>query len=82
MRLTCFPLVGRDVDMTRLPGHRVRRLYVERSGRAGRIHFLDGTPTSLVFDLDADDPRILRWVGLKGLPDGGRQWFDLAGTPV
>jgi hypothetical protein len=82
VRLAYFPLDSREVDMTRLPGHRVRRFYIERFGREGRIHFLDGTPTSLVFDLDADEPKVLRWVGLAGLRDGGRQWFDLAASPT
>jgi hypothetical protein len=79
--LICFPLTGRDDHMTRLPGHRVRRFYIERHGRQGRLHFFDGTPTAIVLDLSADDPRVLRWVGLTELDDGEQQWFDLAAQP-
>jgi hypothetical protein len=25
-----------------------------------------------------DEPRVLRWIGLPGLQDGERLWFDLA----
>ncbi len=80
--LLCFPLAGLEEDMTRLPGHRVRRFYVERCGPRGRLHFLDGTPTDVVFEIGRDEPRVLHWVGLTGLPDGGRQWFDLAARAV
>src|SRR5262249_47201612 len=82
MDVLCFPLGGRDDGLTRLPGARVRRFYVERHGREGRIHFMDGTPTAIVFDLQRDEPRVLQWVGLPGLRDGERQWFDLAAQPA
>lgn len=78
MELICFPLKDREDNLTRLPGHRVRRFFLERQGRLGRIHFLDGTPTATVFELGRDEPRVLRWIGLIGLADGERQWFDLA----
>jgi hypothetical protein len=29
-----------------------------------------------------DEPRVLHWIGLSGLADGDRQWFDLAATPI
>jgi hypothetical protein len=61
-----------------LPGSRVRRFFVERQGRQGRVHFMDGTPTAIVMDLDQDEELVLQWIGLAGLPDGERQWFDLA----
>jgi hypothetical protein len=82
IRLTCFPLRGPDDDLNRMPGHRVRRLFIERRGSAGRLHFMDGTPTTLVFDLDRDEREVLDWVGLTGLDDGERLWFDLAAGPV
>jgi hypothetical protein len=61
-----------------LPGARVRRFFVERQGRQGRVHFMDGTATAIVMDLDQDEESVLHWIGLAGLPDGARQWFDLA----
>ncbi len=76
--LICFPLSGREDNLNRIPGHRVRRFFVERSGRQGRVHFLDGTPTDIVFEVGRDEPRVLHWLGLSGLRDGERQWFDLA----
>jgi hypothetical protein len=82
VRLINFPLRGRDDDLTRLPGHRVRRFFLERQGQLGRIYFLDGTPTAVVFRLGQDDPRVLHWCGLPWLRDGERQWFDLAAAPV
>src|SRR5262245_36182830 len=82
MDVLCFPLGGRDDDLTRLPGARVRRFYVERRGRQGRIPLMDGTPAAIVFDLQRDEPRVLQWVGLPGLHDGERQRFDLAAQPA
>jgi hypothetical protein len=78
LELICFPLRDREDNLTRLPGHRVRRLFLHRQGRQGRVHFLDGTPTAVVFDLDRDEARVLNWIGLPGLDDGQQQWFDLA----
>jgi hypothetical protein len=80
--LICFPLGGRDDDLNRLPGARVRRFFLERSGRQGRLHFLDGTPTAIVLEIGRDELSVLRWIGLTGLRDGERQWFDLAARPV
>jgi hypothetical protein len=82
MDLMCFPLTGREDDLTRLPGFRVRRFFLERKGRQGRVHFLDGTPTAIVLELGRDEPRVLHWIGLTGLRDGEQQWFDLAAKPV
>jgi hypothetical protein len=76
--ILCFPLPGREAQLTRLPGHRVRRFFLERGGSQGRLHFLDGTPTSTVFELGQDDPRVLQWIGLPGLEDGHQLWMDLA----
>ena len=69
-------------DLTRLPGHRVRRFFIERRGRTGRLHFLDGTPTETVFEIGRDERRVLRWIGLTELRDGEHQWFDLAASPA
>jgi hypothetical protein len=82
IELLCYPLVGVEEPLTRLPGSRVRRLFLERSGSHGRLHFLDGTPTALVFDLARDEPTVLDWVGLPALGDGQRQWLDLAARTV
>jgi len=82
INMVFVPLSGRDHDLTRIPGHRVRRFYLERTGAQGRVHFLDGTPTTILFDVSQDDPRVLRWIGLVDLDEGQRQWFDLAATSV
>lgn len=60
-----------------LPGYRVRRFFIERSGTMGRVHFMDGTPTAVVMDLERDEPRVVHWIGLTNLRCGERQWFDL-----
>jgi hypothetical protein len=78
VKLICLPISGRDDDLNRLPGHRVRRFFIHRTGEQGRIHFLDGTPTETVFALGQDDYRITSWIGLNDLDDGAVQWFDLA----
>jgi hypothetical protein len=82
INIVCLPLRSREDDLVRIPGHRVRRFYLERRGLQGRIHFLDGTPTTAVFDLAHDERRVLDWIGLTGLNDGERQWFDLAAMEV
>ena len=71
-----------EAPIHRLPGHRVRRFFMERTGRQGTLHFMDGTATTVVFDMDHDDGRVLHFFGLTGLEDGDRSWFDLAATPV
>jgi hypothetical protein len=80
--LIIYPLPDNEAPMTRLPGHRVRRFSLGREGRQGRLYFFDGTPTTVVFDLDNDEARVLHWIGLPSLRDGERQWFDLAARPV
>lgn len=80
--LLLFPLADAEAALTRLPGHRVRRFALEREGRQGRLYFFDGTPTTVIFDLDRDEEAVLHWTGLPSLRDGERQWFDLAARPV
>jgi hypothetical protein len=80
--MLCFPLPDAEASLTRLPGHRVRRFALQREGRQGRIYFLDGTPTTIILDLDRDEPVVLDWIGLSGLADGERLWFDLAARPL
>ncbi|HEV3204965.1 MAG TPA: hypothetical protein VGY77_11305 [Gemmataceae bacterium] len=76
--LICFPLSGRDDELNRIPGHRIRRFYLERRGPVGRIHFLDGTPTDTVFEIGIDEKRVLEWIGLPTMKEGEQQWMDLA----
>jgi hypothetical protein len=80
--LIVFPLPHNEAPLTRLPGHRVRRLSLRREGRQGRLYFFDGTPTTLLFDLDHDEPAVLHWIGLPRLKEGERQWLDMAACPV
>jgi hypothetical protein len=82
LELLCFHLPEREVDVTKLPGYRVRRFCLRRSGTEGRVHFLDGTPTAMVFDLKHDEKRVLDWIGLTELPDGQDRWFDIAARPA
>jgi hypothetical protein len=82
IELVCLPLSGREDDLTRIPGHRVRRFCLQRQGRTGRLHFLDGTPTETVFVLGRDEYPVLEWIGLPYLRDGERQWLDVAARAV
>src|SRR5579884_1661178 len=81
IELNCFPLDGREANLTKIPGHRVRRFCLRRDGSVRRIHFLDGTPTNTTFNLEEDEGPVLEWIGLPSLPDGGEQWVDLAARP-
>lgn len=58
-------------------GVRSRRLFLSRHGETGTIHFLNGVATDISFQLGRDDPRVLHWVGLSDLEDGGCRWLDL-----
>jgi len=82
IKMICFPLEGRDDDLNRIPGHRVRRFYIERRGDSGRVHFMDGTPTTMTFEVGRDEPVVIDWLGLGNLGDGESQWFDLAATDL
>jgi hypothetical protein len=77
-----FHLSDREDDLTRLPGLRVRRFCLRRNGSQGRVHFLDGTPTAIVFDMHQDEARVLNWLGLTHLADGEELWFDLGARPT
>ncbi len=78
-----IPLAERDFPLPKLPrGIRARRLSLQRSGDEGRLLLVDGTPTEIVFNLAQDDERVLNWVGLRNLSDGGNQWYDLVVLPV
>jgi hypothetical protein len=82
VELVCYRLSGIEDELTRRKGYRLRRFYVERNGTTGRIHFHDGTPTAVTFRIDRDDPDVLEWIGLAGLPDGDRRWIDLGAAAV
>ncbi|MSR30391.1 MAG: hypothetical protein EXR99_02685 [Gemmataceae bacterium] len=78
--LKFFPLVSREDNLTRLPGHRIRRFFVQRSGNQGRIHFMDGTPTTVVAEIGRDEADVINWLGIPNLGEGELQWFDLGAT--
>src|SRR4051794_34672821 len=59
--LICRPQSQREAAIERQPGYRVRRLNLQRQGSIGRLHFLDGTPTSATFDLNKDEARVIAW---------------------
>jgi hypothetical protein len=82
IELVCYPLQSGEDQLTRLPGHRVRRFYMERQGQKGHLHFFNGAPTTVVLDIGIDDRRIIDLFGLGELREGGRQWLDLAARAV
>lgn len=82
IELICYPLSGREDNLTRIPGHRVRRFFLKRQGNRGRVHFLDGTPTETVFEIGKDERSVLEWIGLLDLHEGADMWFDLAARSV
>lgn len=82
IKMVCKPLQCRDEDMTRMPGHRVRRFLLKRTGEGGQLFFLDGTPTTVFFEMNRDEDCVLDWIGLTHLEDGEEMWFDLAAAPV
>jgi hypothetical protein len=49
-----------------------------RRGDAIRLHFLDGTPTEVVFHDALDEPSVLRWLQVERMSPGEPFWFDLA----
>lgn len=82
IQLTAFPVACRDSDMHRVPGSRVRRMYIERQGECGRLHFMDGTPTAIEFQRGRDEPAVVAWAQLDQLDDGEQQWLDIAAMPM
>ena len=82
IKLVFLPLTSLEDELNHIPGFRVRRLYMQREGLLGRVHFIDGTPTSIVFDIDRDEACVLEWLGLPAMVDGEKQWFDIAAMPV
>ena len=82
VEMLCCPLNGIEDDLTRIPGARVRRFYIVRAGKLGRLHFMDGTPTTILLDLERDEWPVLHWIGMDVLADGEQAWFDLAARPI
>jgi hypothetical protein len=82
VEMLCFPVPSSGERITRLPGHRVRRFFVERHGARGRLHFMDGTATEMVFEIGRDETTVLDWIGLTAMADGTRQWIDVAAHPL
>jgi hypothetical protein len=82
IHLLCYPLHGLEDPPTHLRGCRVRRFFLERSGSHCRLHFMDGTPTAMIFDLAHDEPPVLNWIGLASLREGQRLWVDLSARGI
>lgn len=80
--LHCFPLTHREASLTRIPGFRIRRFSIRRTGTTGRIHFLDGTPTSIVLKIGHDEAKVCNWIGLTDIQDGDELWIDIAAAPT
>lgn len=81
IKMVLHPLNSMDDQLTKIPGYRVRRFYMQRTGNQGCMHFFDGTPTTAVFDVEKDEMKVLRWLGLDRMKDGEQFWFDLAAMP-
>jgi hypothetical protein len=81
LRLCCAATTEDALPRRPAPGVRVLRLYLQREGSRGVLHFHNGHRTEVVFEDGVDEPRVLRWVGMAGLPDGGRVWLDLFALP-
>jgi hypothetical protein len=82
MEVVLFPRNGREDELVRLKGLKVRRLQICRQGRVGRIHLLNGAPTEITFEIGRDEARVIEWAGLNQLRDGESLWFDLTARPV
>jgi hypothetical protein len=79
VRMTIFPVTGLNAPLTRVSrGVRCRRLYALRTGDEIRFHFLDGTPTEMVFQDRLDDRAVLDWLRAAWICPGIPFWFDLA----
>jgi hypothetical protein len=81
LRLCCAPTTEDALPRRPSAGVRVLRLYLQREGSRGVLHFYNGHRTEVVFEDGVDEPPVLRWVGMDGLPDGGRVWLDLFALP-
>jgi len=77
MRLYNLPLASADAPLPRIPGCRVRALYLERVGADFKLFLSDGSPTDITFNLYRDEKRVLDWLGARFIADGGRQWFGM-----
>lgn len=71
------PLPHRGALLPRVPGFRLRVLYLERLADEFRLFLSDETPTEIAFDLHRDERAVLNWIGARSIADGGRQWFAL-----
>ena len=80
--LHCFPLTHREATLTRIPGFRIRRFSIRRFGTSGRMHFLDGTATTIVLKIGLDEPKVCNWIGLTDIQDGEELWMDIAAAPT
>jgi hypothetical protein len=81
LRLCCAATAEDAPPRRPAPGVRVLRMYLQREGPRGVLHFHNGLRTEVVFEDGVDEPRVLRWVGMDGLADGDRIWLDLFALP-
>src|SRR5262245_26206833 len=79
LELTVFPLRGREDELTRVAGLRVRRFLMKRQGPCGRIHLLNDAPTEISFEVGRDEQRVVDWIGLTARRAGEQVWFDFTG---
>jgi hypothetical protein len=68
LELVCFPLGAYEDELTRLPGHRVRRFCLRREGPARPLALPGRHPTEVFFEAGQDDPAC--WTGsvCRGCP--------------
>ena len=82
LRLCCAATAEGAAAQRPAPGVRVLRMYLQREGPRGVLHFHNGLRTEIVFEDGVDEPRVLRWVGMDALPAGMRLWLDPFALPA
>ena len=72
IRLILHPLSGLEAKLVRIPGYRVRRFYLERQNRIGRIHFMDATAVRVPIIVEALEGRAV------GIGAGSQEAWGMA----
>ncbi len=79
VELGVHPVDGLEAPLTQVgQGMRCRRFYLDHESGRARMFFFNGSPTDVEFDLERDEPVVIRWLGLDQVKDGDRLWFDLS----
>lgn len=80
LEITVLPINSKDDPLPKT-NCRSRRFYIKRENKKGIIHFMNNTPTDIIFNEEIDEPEVLNWIGLTPeLKDVA--WFDVVVKPV